>query len=618
MSYEIKNGILYHNGKKEFAIGQSYYPSFHEAKYPVPPEGDRTGEMKKDFKLMRDAGFNFIRVAAIGSTYLKDGYVIVDTPFVDDMIQEGTNDDIAISVRLQGYVFNLSDNKNYLMIDNEGNEQDISIWYDFIRTSLNHEGSMHDNYIGTKAVAEHFRDKGVVSYQIYNEPHYPVNHCFDYHHDTVDAYRVWLEEEGYFDNAEDIIPPKTRSEKTPEEWALWRLFSQRNLSRFLKESSEFSKETAPKIPTYTCFTGDQMCHSNALYGVDCFDSMQSMDISGFTCYFAPCASTFYKMLAVFNLSESAGALYGKRAWCIELNAMTQIPPQHFIRQSYAAVGTGVKGIVYYQWRGDYPSFATPNPNSCGFLNYDGTKTKNYENAVNMVKLLQELSDEIVNAEKVRNGIAILISDYAYFLCDAMENDDEITKDQHLVSNSYMANMYHIYKAVIKRGLAVDFVRADHLKDNSLNIAHLFVPRFCRLSDEEKAQVKDFQNSGAKVYDMFDVYGDVEELDIEWDKFHIESEIDDVLDDIGIKAEFSTGERNINVQTLKGDDYYVICITNINASLEPIENIEIKSSHKIKMALMYESGKEKEYLEVFENKIKISKLYDGCFIIVKVQ
>ena len=44
--YELKNGILYQDGKPIIAMGQSYYPSFHEAKYLAPPSGDRVGLMK--------------------------------------------------------------------------------------------------------------------------------------------------------------------------------------------------------------------------------------------------------------------------------------------------------------------------------------------------------------------------------------------------------------------------------------------------------------------------------------------------------------------------------------------------------------------------------------------
>ena len=86
--YCIKNGILYKNGKKEFVLGESYYPSFHPSKFPVPPEGDRYGEMKKDLRMMREAGFNHVRFAALGNVSLgEDGDVCVDTPFIDDMIE---------------------------------------------------------------------------------------------------------------------------------------------------------------------------------------------------------------------------------------------------------------------------------------------------------------------------------------------------------------------------------------------------------------------------------------------------------------------------------------------------------------------------------------------------
>ena len=45
MSYELKNGVLHRDGAPVIALGQSYYPSFHRAKYPVPPQGDRIGVM---------------------------------------------------------------------------------------------------------------------------------------------------------------------------------------------------------------------------------------------------------------------------------------------------------------------------------------------------------------------------------------------------------------------------------------------------------------------------------------------------------------------------------------------------------------------------------------------
>ena len=86
MAYEMKKGILYKDGVAKLAIGSSYYPSFHKAKFQVPPEGDRIGEMEKDLKLMQDYGFNFLRTAAIGELGLgENNAVTIQTDFIDAM-----------------------------------------------------------------------------------------------------------------------------------------------------------------------------------------------------------------------------------------------------------------------------------------------------------------------------------------------------------------------------------------------------------------------------------------------------------------------------------------------------------------------------------------------------
>ena len=55
--------VLEKDGKKIIAIGESYYPSFNHTKFPVMPDGDRIGEMKKDLRMMAEAGFNHVRFA---------------------------------------------------------------------------------------------------------------------------------------------------------------------------------------------------------------------------------------------------------------------------------------------------------------------------------------------------------------------------------------------------------------------------------------------------------------------------------------------------------------------------------------------------------------------------
>lgn len=178
MKYFIRNGILHEDGKPRFALGASYYPSFLPSKYQVPADGDRVGEMKKDFSLMRECGMHFVRCAAIGDVSAKDGGLSIDTPFVDQMAEEAEKVGLGLSVRLNGYFVNLSGNTDYEFVNNYGEAMD-KYWSVFMQSSFFHEGARRDNYAATKALAEHFREyPSVISYQIYNEPHYPYNGVF--------------------------------------------------------------------------------------------------------------------------------------------------------------------------------------------------------------------------------------------------------------------------------------------------------------------------------------------------------------------------------------------------------------------------------------------------------
>lgn len=77
--YSMKNGILYQDGKAVFCVGLSYYPSYHARKVPVPEDGDRVGEMKKDIRAMKEAGFNLVRAASIGDVRRTENGIEVHT-----------------------------------------------------------------------------------------------------------------------------------------------------------------------------------------------------------------------------------------------------------------------------------------------------------------------------------------------------------------------------------------------------------------------------------------------------------------------------------------------------------------------------------------------------------
>ena len=86
--YSMKNGILYENGRPVFCVGLSYYPSYHERKVPVPEDGDRVGEMKKDLRRMKEAGFNLVRAASIGDVKRVNGELEIHTEFIERLLDE--------------------------------------------------------------------------------------------------------------------------------------------------------------------------------------------------------------------------------------------------------------------------------------------------------------------------------------------------------------------------------------------------------------------------------------------------------------------------------------------------------------------------------------------------
>ena len=89
--YQLKNGILHRANRKIFALGQSYYPSFHPQKHPVPPDQDRVGEMKKDCADMAAAGFELVRLAAVGRVRRDNGKIVVDFPLSRALFRAGSS-----------------------------------------------------------------------------------------------------------------------------------------------------------------------------------------------------------------------------------------------------------------------------------------------------------------------------------------------------------------------------------------------------------------------------------------------------------------------------------------------------------------------------------------------
>ena len=582
--YELKNGILYHDGIAHFALGQSYYPSYHPQKVPVPECGDRLGEMKKDLKDMRDAGFHVVRMAAIGDIGLDDDKnLTLNFPLIDTILKEAAALDMASIVRLQGYSINLHNYENTTMHDQDGKEMPF-YWAWFVRNCLNHDGILNDNELVTLESAKHFGQfKDMISFQIYNEAAYPTEGFYDYNPSTLIAYRKWLVDNGLMKQADakDYEPPRRRPyyDEDPQEWVNFRLFNTERMSGFLNHLSHVAKLGYGKAETLTCHMAAPYLPGNAIMGEDYFDIAEGMDIVGITHYVPTWRTDFFSASLVLDGAESAAAVYGKNAWLIEYNARTACTLNEWERETYNAVGAGFKGILYYEWRADYPFEGAPEPNGFGMIYNDKTKTEKYDGAVLMTKQLDSLSPYIAESKKIRSRIGILYSKHANAYYDAIENGAE--KFSRKAKNSNIQNLQRIYTLLKKQGLTPDMVRSCDLEKNPLDLDLLFVPSLIGLSDTEVTEIKEF----AKKHSIF-YYNPQGDAFIPAEGFctqlHPEIQIDgnysllSLLSLLDVKATVKIESGlSVSASILEGNNaygkHYLIALVNYDDFERPAEN-----------------------------------------------
>ncbi|MDY3929509.1 MAG: beta-galactosidase [Clostridia bacterium] len=616
--YKFKNGILHHNGKPIFGIGVSYYPSFYPGKAPVTDESKQIPEMKIDLKKMKDFGINIIRTAAIGKVYKENCDIICDTPLIDEMLAEAEKDDIAVMIRLQGYHMNISGYDNFRMKDENGKEVSPDKWNAFIQSCMHHEGIKKDNELATKELTKHYSEyESFVSFCVYNEPHYPGNGYYDYHPDTVREYRKWLIKNKIMSEkeAENYMPPRERP-VTAEgigEWVNWRLFSLEAMSKFLKETHDYSKSVNSELEGITSAVTTQFMQGNDTKGVDNFAYARDMDICGYTNYQTVCGTGYYSESFIQDFLDSCAALHGKHCWIVEYDARTNISSRKFEQETYIAVGSGVKGIMYYQWRGDAPTGATEEDNAFGLLNYDGTETENFEEKRKVIELLKRYSDYFVNSERMHNGVAILHSDYMALFQAAHQ------KKGCYVANSYEQSMRYIYRDFIDHGYAVDFVKAEHLKENKLDIKCLIVPEFdYMMSDEEKKQVDNFAKAGGFIF-MYSMGAYNEYKRTPESLFSDENcggrTFDEMIEMSKIKPLIDYNIKNIKCKVLKGNDFYIIAVNNISTLAKASESGKIKCNFIVSEAKMVTPNAEKA-LKVHNNTIDIPPIDNGALVILK--
>ena len=485
--YQVKNGILFKNGKKRIALGTSYYASYHPTKWPVPPDGDRIGEMIRDVRDIAEAGFDHIRLAAFGDAHWEGDRFVIDTAFQDAMVKEIAKNGMCSFVRLQGYSMNHRGHKGTEPVTQRGESIPIS---GFLHDTLNHEALNRDADNATVQQARHFAAlPEMLGFQILNEPAYSYESCFyDYNPHTIAAYRRWLKDSGRLspEQAAKEEPPRHRPyyDEDPQPWVNWRVFNTLNLSAALARLNQKAREGAPGTESYTCAMPCPMQAWAYTLGEDWFSIAEGMDILGITQYmpFRGEADSF--SCQVLDGLESAAAVQGKRAWMIEFCCRTHMVPEDYQRQMYSALGCGLKGINYYLWRADATG---PEEQLGGIVWNNHEKTLKFDAVVATNRLVNRLSEELAEAEKLRDHVAILYSLEAAGWWDAKDGG----KNPHSDRSRWYSHMQELYARLKKAGITADFVRAQDLAKNPLGTELLLLPSRTGLSKCEEEQVAEF-------------------------------------------------------------------------------------------------------------------------------
>ena len=613
-AYLLKNGILYIDGKAAFGIGSHYYPSYHSQKVPVPENGDRIGEMKRDFADMKAARINIVRTAALGNFYADGQTIKGDFPLGKAIAEELSRLGIALTVRLNGYDNGIEEYSDEKMLNEKG-EPISNCWLQFITNSVCHNGAKDSNAKVTETGAEFFgKFDNVVGFQIFNEPAFPYNGFYDYNPHSVEEYAKERAKEGK--SGEDLIPPHRRPTYTesPEKWVAWRLFNTKRFNDYLNFLADTAKKVKPAAETFTCMTSCPVQIGSSMRGADYFRIAEKMDVVGITLYLECKGAFYYEHSRIMDYAESAAAAFGKHYWLIEYDARTSMSARDFEVETYAAIGSGVKGIMYYQWRGDYVFDDSPEPNGFGMLYNDRTPTEKFSSAMKMHEMLYRLSDRIVLKEKVRQGVGILFSERANAYYDATCNGDNENAWSGCESNVF-ATM-GVYRRFKRRFVSLFAVRASELNVLPFSLNALIIPAEKGLSDEENEEIEKYRKAGGEVF-YYDEYLDAfKPFDFcgKW------LEAYEIADSYSVEIA-SVEDKKVDLKFLEDENEYAVSVIDFAEEDREIKNLEITFVADVQgETCLMVSGDESAELPVSvcgsKKKTVIPTLKSGAVIFIK--
>jgi hypothetical protein len=480
--YELKNGILCHDGQAEIGLGVSYFASFHPEKWPVAADDDRIGQMRLDIREIAEFGFNHIRCAAFEQLWWDQDEIKFDFPFIDAMLTETAKNGLAAIVRLHGYSMNHRNHPDNQLVNERGESSDL-LSQSFVHDCLSNQAVMADARQATRTLACHFAGfTDVIGFQIYNEPAYPWSGgVYDYSPCTIAAYRTWLVDHGHQSAAaaRTYEPPRRVPVcgEDPTEWIRFRRFNTDRMTAMLIDLNDAARQAVPGLESMSNLMSCPLKPKQSHMGEDFFPVARGMDYLGYDAYSPFRGQAYYAADAVLSGVESAAAAAGKHAWVIEFCCRTHMTIEDLELETVSALGRGFKGINYYAWRSDVIG---PEGGLGGIIRADRSRTPKYEEMEILLRLIRPLSGKFARAERLRDGVAILYSHQATILSDAL---DEVPQTQDAMTRIYTDLKY--------LGITADYLSADDLAADPFTTRLLIVPQLSRLSEHEAQAVTAF-------------------------------------------------------------------------------------------------------------------------------
>lgn len=559
----IKRGIFYRGEQKEIALGSHYYPSFHPKKIPVFSNEKRIEEARKDLKAIHDLGFDIVRIASLGETYLEDDRLKKDTSFVDTLIGIASDNDLATLIRLQGYSSNVRNAKNALMMDEEGEEIPPK-WDYFIRNCLFNPSVVQEDYDLTYDLAQHFSHaKNVIGFQIYNEPAYPFIGFYDYNPWTLKAFH---EKTGSTSN-----PPTHRPQNKEEllSWISFRQFVNHAINEHLVNLADIASKEGKK-PSYTCLMPCAVQQGSAIRGTDFFTITKGMDFLGITLYISPLGVISKEYQRILDIANSVARIYDTHAWAIECDARVDMTPHEYEVMMLYLLGSGLKGIMPYQYRADADIEGAPEPNQYGIVDNNLKETIKYQAVVQMNQWIHQWSTRLASAEAYLMPVGIYMSQDMAIYQDAIVNGDE--KNAWKCKEPYAIYSSLMYENLLENGYRPQFVNYEVLKEGLYRPRVILLPSTLGLPPKERKYLEKLSLEGTiiRVYNPF-FHG--------YETFNEENKqsVHELLKSCQIYPLYRTNQEDVYVKVLENDEEYFIFIIHSSVVNKEIDQVQISLS-----------------------------------------